>query len=172
MPSKQTSNYNLSQWVKTDKVLMDDFNEDNSKIDAALTKKADQSALDSLKKTVDTLSGTVSGHTSSLNSHTSSLSKLGNCQIYTDTYTGDGGTVKSLTFPGYPVFVFVQRQGFPGHMTFIRNGGCGAGDYGNSWAIPTWTATGLSWKMETDKMAELNTNGSDYAVFALLDMSR
>ena len=31
-----TQNYQLCQWVETDRVLMDDFNADNAKIDAAL----------------------------------------------------------------------------------------------------------------------------------------
>lgn len=36
MPSSQTPNYNLNQWSKDDRVLMEDFNADNAKIDAAL----------------------------------------------------------------------------------------------------------------------------------------
>ena len=32
----QTANYGLSQWEATDRILMEDFNSDNSKIDAAL----------------------------------------------------------------------------------------------------------------------------------------
>ena len=32
----QTTNYQLSQWESTDRILMSDFNSDNSKIDAAL----------------------------------------------------------------------------------------------------------------------------------------
>ena len=31
-----TTNYQLSQWESTDRILMSDFNSDNSKIDAAL----------------------------------------------------------------------------------------------------------------------------------------
>ena len=34
---EQTSNYQLSQWNKTDRILMENFNADNAKIDAALT---------------------------------------------------------------------------------------------------------------------------------------
>ena len=41
MPSNQTPNYALSQWERTDKVLMEDFNADNAKIDAALKSKGD-----------------------------------------------------------------------------------------------------------------------------------
>ena len=33
---KKTTNYQLNQWEKTDRILMDDFNADNQKIDAAL----------------------------------------------------------------------------------------------------------------------------------------
>ena len=33
---RETSNYKLSQWDKTDRIEMEDFNEDNQKIDAAL----------------------------------------------------------------------------------------------------------------------------------------
>ena len=34
MPTNQTANYALSQWVKPDQVKMEDFNADNAKIDA------------------------------------------------------------------------------------------------------------------------------------------
>ncbi len=33
---KETSNYQLNQWEKTDRILMEDFNRDNARIDAAL----------------------------------------------------------------------------------------------------------------------------------------
>ena len=32
----KTTNYQLNQWEKTDRILMDDFNSDNAKIDAAM----------------------------------------------------------------------------------------------------------------------------------------
>ena len=42
-----TTNYQLSQWETTDRILMSDFNSDNSKIDAALKANADAiAALD------------------------------------------------------------------------------------------------------------------------------
>ena len=37
--TKKTLTYELNQWVKTDPVLMDDFNADNQKIEAALLEK-------------------------------------------------------------------------------------------------------------------------------------
>ena len=33
MASGKTSNYNLSQWEQSDRILMEDFNGDNAKID-------------------------------------------------------------------------------------------------------------------------------------------
>ena len=37
MASNHTTNYQLNQWVKSDRILMDDFNADNQKLEAALT---------------------------------------------------------------------------------------------------------------------------------------
>ena len=41
---KQTSNYQLNQWEKTDRILMEDFNGDNAKVDAALKAQASDMA--------------------------------------------------------------------------------------------------------------------------------
>ena len=35
----KTTNYQLNQWAKSDRIMMDDFNADNQKIDAALAAK-------------------------------------------------------------------------------------------------------------------------------------
>ena len=56
----KTSNYNLNQWSKEDRVLMEDFNADNAKIDAAIDQvdgrvdglaesKADKTAVTALQ---------------------------------------------------------------------------------------------------------------------------
>ena len=37
----KTTNYQLNQWAKTDRIMMDDFNADNAKIDAALAGKTE-----------------------------------------------------------------------------------------------------------------------------------
>ena len=41
MATNHTANYQLNQWAKADRVMMDDFNADNTKIDAALKANAD-----------------------------------------------------------------------------------------------------------------------------------
>lgn len=42
MASNQTKNYGLNQWERTDKVVMEDFNADNEKVDAALKALAER----------------------------------------------------------------------------------------------------------------------------------
>ena len=37
MPTNHTPNYQLSQWERDDRILMEDFNADNAKIDGALS---------------------------------------------------------------------------------------------------------------------------------------
>ena len=53
MPSNQTPNYQLSQWERSDKVRMEDFNADNAKIDEALF-RADRRGLQKLHEIVTT----------------------------------------------------------------------------------------------------------------------
>ena len=46
---QKTANYQLNQWVKSDRIQMEDFNSDNAKIDAALKALAGKSAFTLLK---------------------------------------------------------------------------------------------------------------------------
>lgn len=43
---QKTVNYQLNQWVKSDRIQMEDFNSDNAKIDAALKSNADAVAAE------------------------------------------------------------------------------------------------------------------------------
>ena len=56
---KQTQNYQLNQWEKTDRIKMEDFNGDNSKVDAALKTLAGQVAGKASSSTVSSLSTKV-----------------------------------------------------------------------------------------------------------------
>lgn len=58
---EKTPNYRLSQWAKTDRILMEDFNADNAAVEAALTalntavgQKASAAALNSAKSALQT----------------------------------------------------------------------------------------------------------------------
>ena len=92
MPSSQTPNYNLNQWSRDDRVLMEDFNADNAKIDAALGEKADKSAVAELNAQV----GQV---------------ELSMPRVVFGTYTGDGAASKhiELGFPPKALLLFCQN---------------------------------------------------------------
>ncbi len=103
MPSNFTENYQLSQWVKSDQVKMEDFNADNAKIDAALA------------------------------SHAAALAGAGNCRIEVLSYVGasqDGqNLVKSLTFSGRPAFVLIFSNQSVLLVSRTTNAGAYAGGY-------------------------------------------
>ena len=54
----KTTNYQLNQWAKSDRLMMDDFNADNAKIDAAL--KANADAIAAVGYVTGTYTGTGS----------------------------------------------------------------------------------------------------------------
>ena len=95
MPSNQTQNYQLSQWVKSDQVKMEDFNADNAKIDGAL---AEHTAV-------------LAEHAAELAAHAATLTGKGNCQIDVFTYKGTGTCGDSgdtrITFAARPAFFII-----------------------------------------------------------------
>ena len=182
MASNFTANYQLNQWEEEDAVRRVDFNADNAKIDAAIKAvdrrvdgKADTSALNSLSSTVSSLSRTVSGQGSSLSSHGSAISRLGNCAIYTGSYSGDGTTSKTLSFPGYPVLVRLMEAHSSVYSDFLRVAAFPSGSYGNITFSFNWASRSFTWGRDgTEGITKLPFNylGSDYVVMALLDMSK
>ena len=126
MPSNQTPNYSLNQWERDDRILMEDFNADNVKIDTALTAEAKaRAAADS---TINT----------TLSAHSAALSRLGNCQIYTTSYVGNGkhGQEHSntLSFPRKPLLVIIGGVEYGVLIAMIQ--GCQS--------ISIWTLTTMS----------------------------
>ena len=145
-----TQNYQLPQWVKSDRILMDDFNDANAKIDAALK-----------------------SHDDSLAGHAAQLENFGNCIFYTTVYTGTGGkgsgNRNTLTFPHTPYFVAVFGQN-EGQLFLLR----GAGGYAflgtdlNYHGTAAWSGKSVSWYHDSDTRPQLNTSGKQYRVLALL----
>lgn len=82
---KQTENYQLNQWEQSDRILMEDFNNDNAKLDAALA-----------------------GQGSQLTALAASLAAKGNCKIAITSYTGAGGSRNST--PTQPTTVQFQKK--------------------------------------------------------------
>ena len=86
MASQQTPNYRLSRWAGTDRILMEEFNSDNEKIDTALKANADAVAAAA-----------------------AALENCGNCFITHGTYMGNNQLSKTLTFSKPPVLVIIRE---------------------------------------------------------------
>ena len=150
----KTANFQLTQWEKTDRIMMEDFNRDNAAIDAALKSNAD---------------GVAALQTA--------LASCGNCKIVYGTYTGTGksgsANPNKLTFSGKPVLVIVQAQSnttdFDFHLRLVRGCGWAVGDRGNySYTNSVaWGENYVSWyndKAET----QFNLQNSVYSYIALI----
>ena len=136
MASGQTTNYKLNQWQPEDKVLREEFNADNSKVEAALTglagqigTRASQAEMDGVKTqlaakaaqtSLDSLSSQLTANTSSLQNQinakaaqstmTSELAKkygTDNPYIKMGTYVGTGSGNVSVALGFQPSYVMV-----------------------------------------------------------------
>ena len=88
MASQETPNYRLSRWAGTDRILVEEFNDNWDKIDTALKASADNVA-----------------------SAAAALENCGNCEIGMISYTGTGKSGDSdpttVTFPKMPAGFFL-----------------------------------------------------------------
>ena len=74
---QHTQNYQLSRWEKDDRIMMEDFNADNEKIDAALKANADAvSALQTGKADAAALSEETSARTAADSTLTARVTAL------------------------------------------------------------------------------------------------
>lgn len=156
MASNHTEHYGLSQWERTDKVVMEDFNADNAKIDAAIKAverradaKADTSALEALSQTV---------------------AGRGNCQIVTGQYIGYGqygqSSPNSLTFEKPPVLVLISE-----YNTLVMAQGSSHGfvlQNGTSEMVDvSWSGNSVSW-YDNNVYDQMNAAGKVYHYVAFL----
>ena len=152
MPSNQTPNYQLSQWERSDKIQMEDFNADNAKIDAVLGTLAAQVSTKAEQSALTTLTGRVA--------------KLGNCQISRFTYTGTGPDVPQvLTFPKKPLMVMMMNGS--GCAAFCLYGFTSSRllDSSNGHFPVSWTENSLTWTSST-----MNAKGTPYPALVLYAM--
>lgn len=149
---EQTENYQLSLWNKDDRILMERFNGDNAKIDAAL--QAEKTARETAVATL-----------------TAAVAKCGNCQIYFESYTGSGTANRTFTFPKKPLMILLIGLGYT--LAAARGSGdCtsyGAGG-SNERGTVSWGANNVKLTMNGPSYA-CNTSGSKYGLLALLDAS-
>ena len=151
----KTANFQLTQWEKTDRILMEEFNSDNEKIDTALKSNAD---------------GVAALQTA--------LASCGNCQIGIFTYTGTGTRGEEyptvITFPKMPTVFFVRGRG----TFFAAQGSASEGslivyDSGSAQiqdALLSWSGNQLSIVSSNNAKYQLNTDNSLYWVLALYQM--
>ena len=150
MPSNQTPNYALSQWERDDRILMDDFNADNAKIDAAIKAEADaRTAADAALQT--------------------SLGKKGNVQVQIYTYTGTGtyGSDNPCQIPftkGQPLLVLVF--GSNSDDLLLHAGLSQANNYANYCQV-SWQNSGVFWYAYKDAATQLNAKGRTYTALML-----
>ena len=167
-----TQNYQLSRWAKDDRIMMEDFNADNEKIDAALKANADAvSALEVGK--VDTatfadLQAAVSGLAANLGVHGY------NCRIATGSYVGTGGygesNAVSLSFDFVPMLIYISSDTAyyqPGNSFLIRPLTKAHGQNGDVMTL-AWAERGVTWyTTETTSVSQNNKSGQTYYYFAL-----
>ena len=147
----KTANFQLTQWEKTDRIMMEDFNRDNAAIDTALKSNAD-------------------GATEAL----AALKNCGNCGIYYETYTGNGKLTMTRTFPGKPLIIFISPEDGGDHaQRFIRGCATAMCLCGSDQFSPklTWTGNAVTWKASAQPSEVANYNGTHYHLVALLDIS-
>ena len=97
---KYTQNYHLPQWEKADRILMEDFNAQSAKLEAALTAQGEALAG---KADAAQVSGTLAAHAAALNLK---------CEAVVGTYQGTGGSQHiTLGFQPAAVLLFPGRDG-------------------------------------------------------------
>lgn len=180
---KHTSKYSLSQWEETDRILMSDFNADNTRIENALTSlsgsvdtkatsaalNAETTARQNADNTINTaLSKETSERKSADTAINNALALRGNCQLYLHSYKGDGETTRTFDFPHKPIAVFLPNgmQALYGDAIAVpvRNGGTTAAIF-LSWGEKSLTLSGTPAR-------DINITGNTYNIVALLAMDQ
>ena len=145
-----TTNYQLPQWVKEDRIMMEDFNDMTAKVDEAL--------------------GTVSEDVAA---QTAAIAAKGNCQIYTGSYVGNGkygsSNRNTFTFPGKPLVVLIGEEKSPGMFLLALQGmnQTFAQSSGASVNVLSWSGNTMSWYNHQGAAGQLNSSGETYAIVAL-----
>lgn len=162
----QTNHYQLSQWEPTDRILMENFNGDNQKVDAALKANADAAA-------------SAAAAFSGLSAATP--------RFEVGTYTGTGqygqNHKTTITFSMKPLAVMVVGGSYQATSLFLRPGISGAandtagrggvlaltwGENSLAWYI-TGSANGGSSSTATSAAGQLNESGKTYTYLALCE---
>lgn len=152
---EQTPNYALSQWDEQDRILREDFNANNAKVEQALAEQAD-----------------------TLAQHTAALALCGNCRVVYGSYIGAGtygsSNPNKLTFDQKPVLVFVgQSSSMSGNdvkLRMMRGVPEASGKEDNTyWTnYVSWTDNGVQWYNTDGTSTQFNTSSKQYPYVAFL----
>lgn len=143
----QTTNYQLSQWEEEDRILREDFNTDNAKVDAALAALAARDAAETQARgeAVNRLNG----------------------RFYISSFQGDGSSSgnRSISFPRRPLFI--AFSGGLEALFYAASGSYAVTVPYNSGSV-TATLCSLSGNTFSWKTNYCNRSGVTYQVFAIL----
>ena len=146
-----TTNYQLPQWVKEDRIMMEDFNDMTSKVDEALGEVSEDVAA-----------------------QTAAIAAKGNCQIYTGSYVGNGkygaNNRNTFTFPGKPLVVLIADP-VDGYVLWAAQGVQQTYAYTSQGSILnlTWSGNTVQWFNYNTNIEQLNHPGRTYTILALLN---
>lgn len=146
----KTTNFQLTQWEKTDRIMMEDFNRDNAAIDAALKSSADKAAA-----------------------LQTALASCGNCKIVAKTYVGTGQNGQdhpnTLTFDSQPLFVIIGT--YETRNLYLLSGCTSANLTFSSSEVGisvSWNGNQVSWYASQNAAVQFNVNNVTYHVVAFL----
>ncbi len=135
----KTTNYQLNQWAKTDRLMMDDFNADNAKIDAALAGMP--------KIAVGTYTGTGTYDVNNKNTLTFPFApKL----VLIAEKRAEWPRSYAIAVYGQERFCHLAAQGNVGNYNACE-----------------WTGNTLTWYCTKDAMAQMNYGNLEYVYFAV-----
>ena len=167
---KKTTNYQLNQWAKSDRVMMDDFNADNAKIDAALKANADAIAETAAAfPLVKIKEVTLGADTAQWDIDVSDINFYQYTRIFLLPKLTGSSNPKTLTFDGTPLFVALS-----GRYHFFAVKGCSFVQTLSSPSLAdlslplTWGDRSVSWYSTENADKQQNLSGTDYFYIALL----
>lgn len=183
MSTNHTPSYALSLWEASDQVTRTEFNENHTKLDAALqgleaalAGKAAQSAISTLQSSLSSLQGSLSALQTTVARKQDTSSAL---KVTTGTYTGTGtagsGSPNTLDFASTlgraPALVIVRPQKEDTYCALMIRGMTSTYAMTQSTSTDrlitlTWSGTRLSWYAPYPAF-QLNNTGTVYCYFAV-----
>ena len=151
-----TANYQLPQWVDSDRILRTDFNSMTSAIDAALKTNADGLAAETAARTAKDAEHAA----------------FGNCKIRVSAYVGTGSeSARTLTFDQEPLMVLILGEN-GGYAIFLAGAEKAFSTNGSSNNSLATTWTGASVRFTGASATQLmNYSGVTYHVISFLPVA-